>query len=285
MTRLLQSMTLIALVVIAVPGIAMGEWVYDEPAYEFVGYNAPSASMETLLGPNIKHLSAKDAGFSFGGPTAPLRNLNVISDVYKYQSDTPLTIGTGQLGTEIVLRKGDLTFAYTLDYTAEWGGGQESSVKDFQLWRLVLDSGIFVPPEEPVSNPGPQIALYNILGGAYNTAPGFNGQSFEAYANGITGMLDDEPEVYQASYTEFSWPADHKVAPRSKAMGLIFCHDVTYMQIGVADGSTGEGGNVIASGAQVKNFPVLIPVVPEPASLLTLILGGTMLCRRKRQNR
>ena len=266
----------VALSLVACAGITLGG--VTNFYYDYLGYNAPSSSL-SVLGQQVAHLDAAAAGFNFGSPVDPFCNLNVISDVY--QATQAVTIGTGVNGASIVLQPGDLTFAYTIDYTGEDAVVPQNAIKDFQLFRVIVDS-VFSTPA--VSNPGPFIALENINGAAYNTAAEFNGQSFVAYSAGVTGKNTDYIPTFnvQQSRVQFSWPSDHPVNTGEKAMAFIFCHDVTYMEIGSDDGSTGEGGNVIGtSGAALKNFPVLIPVVPEPASLLTLVLGGTLLCRRR----
>ncbi|HSW44686.1 MAG TPA: PEP-CTERM sorting domain-containing protein, partial [Phycisphaerae bacterium] len=196
-----------------------------------------------------------------------------------------VTIGTGQNGTLIQLQPGDLTFAYTLDYTGGKIGPPESPVKDFQLYRVIIDEVISATP---INNPGPFMALGNVLGGAYNTASGFNPKPFVAFPNGFTGEeidfpLPEEGGPFQTSEAQFSWPSNQQIMPGDKVMALMFCRDVTWMEIGSASGGTGEGGNVLGAGVELKNFPVLIPVLtPEPATGLLIVLGTGILCRRRR---
>ena len=257
--------------------------VYWEGPFDFTPYNAPTANMVSLLGPRIEQLDAKAAGFNFGDFTNPHRNFNCISEIY--QADREITIGTGVNGTPIVLQPGDLTFAYTLDYTGTKPGVDQTALTDFQLARIILD-GVF--QETLVDNPGPHIALENVIAGGYNTATGFNGKALKAYDDGIRGEISDwrEDDIdYASSMVQFSWPMAAQLLPGEKAMVFLFCKDVTYMQIGVADGSTYEGGNMLGGGTGPQFFPVLIPVVPEPASLVMLALGGMILHRRRGASR
>ncbi|HSW45158.1 MAG TPA: hypothetical protein VLM89_06265, partial [Phycisphaerae bacterium] len=50
---------------------------YTAWPFEFVGYNAPSANLTSIFGPKIAEVNAAAAGYSFGSPIDPLRNLNV----------------------------------------------------------------------------------------------------------------------------------------------------------------------------------------------------------------
>lgn len=260
------------LAVAGLTGIAVGDY-----EYKFAGYNAPSASLEALFGPALRSpVDARAEGFNFGDGSSPLRNFNVISQVFRANQ-------TVSISPQITLLPGDLTFAYTLDYTGTLPGVTENPVTDFQLLRVVSDPGIFVDPPG-ISNPGPVIALDNIIGGAYNTFTDYNGLPLKDQY-GFTGVLSDYPELgYLSNFAQFSWVPANQLMPRKKAMVLLFARDVTYRYIGSAGGVTGEGGNVLA-GVDYDHFPVLVPVVPEPASLLMLIFGGTLLCRRQRQNR
>jgi hypothetical protein len=266
----------VLVVVLALASATYGQvsnWEYD-----FTGYNAPVADMETLLGPKIDELDAVATGFSFGGSEGPFRNLNVISQVFR--ADQVISIGIGENGTNITLQPGDLTFAYTLDYIDSPIGPAQSPVNDFQLFRVVIDD-VFSSP--PISNPGQQIALNNILAGAYNTAPEFSGPAFEAYPQGFTGEETDYVPTYnfQTSEAEFSYPGTDQVDPGSKAMALLFARDVTIMRIGWDGVSTGEGGNVIGGGSALDDIPVLIPIIPEPTTGL-LLLAGAMLLKSKK---
>jgi len=247
-------------------------------SYDYTGYSAPSASLETLLGTKIAELDAAGVGYNFGGPLDPFRNLNVISQVFR--ADQAVTIGTGVNGSTIALQPGDLTFAYTLDYTGTIPGGGESPINDFQLYRVIVDE-VFANP--PIHNPGPFVALDRVLGAGYNTAPEYNTPIFEPYPTGTTGEEVNYVPTYQfqTSEVEFAWPAGGEVQPGSKAMVFLFARDVTYMQIGVPGGDSGEGGNVLGSGSGQKSFPVLVPIVPEPASALLLTVGGVFLVRRR----
>jgi hypothetical protein len=257
--------------------------VYWEGPFDFTPYNAPTANLETMLGPRIQQLDAKAAGFDFGNFMNPFRNFNCISEVY--QADRQITIGTGVNGTSIVMQPGDLTFAYTLDYTGTIPGVDQTALTDFQLARIILDDHLF--RDALVDNPGPHIALEYIIAGGYNTntASGFNAKALKDYDEGIRGEISDWRDVeipYASTMVQFSWPMSDQLMPGEKAMVFLFCHDVTYMQIGVADGSTYEGGNALGGGTGPQFFPVLIPVpVPEPMSLAMLALGGVMLHRRR----
>lgn len=255
--------------------------VYWEGPFDFTAYNAPATNLITLLGPRIQQLDAKATGFNFGNFTNPFRNFNCISEVY--QADRQITIGTGVNGTPIVLQPGDLTFAYTLDYTGTIPGVDQTALTDFQLARVVLDDHMI--RDALVDNPGPHIALENVISGGYNTATGFNAKPLKAYDDGIRGELSDwrdDSIPYASSLVQFSWPMTGQLLPGEKSMVFLFCHDVTYKQIGVADGSTYEGGNALGGGTGPQFFPVLIPVpVPEPMSLAMLALGGVLLHRRR----
>jgi hypothetical protein len=237
--------------------------------------------METIFGPKVAELDAKAYGFDFGGGLDPYRNLNIISQVFKAEEE--VTIGIGEGGENIVIPEGGYTYAYTLDYSAAGGLEDGSNVNDFQLYRVILDN-VF----NGISNPGPFVALDQVIGGAYNTAPEFNGPAFEPYDDGFTGQeLDYVPygTDFQSSEAEFSWPGDDQVRPGTKAMALMFCTPVVQdMQIGwdSVEGDTGEGGNVIGGGAELKGIPVLVPVIPEPGSVLLLAMGATWLLRRRR---
>lgn len=248
-------------------------------SYDYTGYSAPSASLETLLGTKIAELDAAGVGFNFGGPLDPLRNLNVISQVFV--ADQAVNIGTGVNGSTIALQPGDYTFAYTLDYTGQIPGGGNSPINDFQLYQVIIDE-VFATPW--IHNPAPWVALDHVMAAGYNTAAEYNSPVLEGYPYGATGEQTDYiPFQYnfQSSEVEFAWPAGGEVQPGGKAMVFLFARDVTYMQIGVPDGSSGEGGNILGSGTGIKNFPVLVPIVPEPASLLMLAMGSACLLRRR----
>jgi len=264
------SVSLCAVAMFSLSAPAVGQitnWVYD-----FKGYSAPSADMETLFGPKVAELDAKAYGFSFGGTQDPFRNLNIISQVFK--ADEEVTIGIGENGTNIVIPKGGYTYAYTLDYSTLSGIATNSPVNDFQLYRVVH------------MNPGLFVALDQVIGGAYNTAPEFNGPAFEAYPEGFTGEEYDFGSAFSTSEAEFSWPNDDQVDPGTKAMVLMFCTPVVQpMQIGwdSVEGysGTGEGGDIIGGSATLGEIPVLVPVVPEPGTVLLLTIGTTCLLRRR----
>jgi hypothetical protein len=254
-------------------GAVTTDWAYD-----FTGY-APAGDLESVFGPMVASLDAKvDTTFSFGGPTDPYRSLNLISQVF--QADAEVTIGTGEGGTEITLQPGDHTFAYTLDYTAGLAGTVDSELKDFQLFRVV-DDQVF----NYITNPGPFMALQEVIGGACNTAAGFDGPALVPYDQGITATEVDGfmGMVLQTSKAQFSWPQDDQVSPGTKAMVFLFTTgDVDIMQIGWDGTDTGEGANVLAAGKSLDNIPALIPV-PEPAGVLCVLLGGMVALRRRRR--
>jgi len=265
---------LAGVMLVAVPANGqVNSWDYD-----YTGYSVPSASLETVLGTMVAELDADNTGYNFGDPLDPFRNLNVISRVYEAQQ--AVTIGTGVNGKLIELQPGDLTFAYTLDYTGQMSGTDNSPVVDFQLYQVIIDT---VYSDPPISNPAPFMSLEHVLGAAYNTAPEFNTPVFEDYPEGVTGeQTDYVPYGYQfqTSEAEFSWTTGSEVQPGSMAMVFLFARDVTYMQIGVPDGTSGEGGNILGYGEVIKNFPVLVPI-PEPTSILLLAMGGAHLVRRR----
>lgn len=252
--------------------------------YDFTGWQPPEPpeELEAWLGPGVGDpLDAKAYGYPGFGvpPNDPLRNFNLISQVF--QADHEVTIGTGENGTEIVLHPGDYTFAYTLDYTGETGGEPEASIWSFQLYRVIQDR-VFHDP--PILNPGPFMALDEIKAGGYYTASGFEGPAFKSYPEGVTGEeCDYVPDYdFQTSEVEFLWDASDQVEPRSQAMVFLFTTpDIEIMQIGwnPVDGYTGEGGVVL--GGDARDIPVLVPAVPEPGSILLLLLGGTLLLTRR----
>lgn len=266
----------------------------DSYTYSYVGPAVGPDAMTSTFGTMVAELNAEAYGFSFGGYADAFRNLNVISQVYR--ADQQIDLGPGSDGNSIVLNSGDHTFAYTLDYTPLLGGLVNSAVNDFQLYRVVDDQYF-----NHVSNPGPAMALDLILGGGYNTDAAFGGGSGTPQLDPSTGMTGENFDMagFETGEVEFDWPNDGLVDPNTRAMVLVFVSgDIDIWQIGwgsqagsglenpddrIAVGDTGEGANVIGGGSHVNGIPVLIPVIPEPGSLLlTLMTTGVCVLRRKR---
>ena len=285
----LLSGALAAVLALCAGGAALADSI------DFTGYAVGSPDLEATLGPKVAELDAVAYGFSFGAVGLdPYRNLNIISQVY--QADHAVVVGTGVNGTEISLQPGDLTFAYTLDYSVLSDGVGNSPVNDFQLYRVIDDQYFNM-----VSNPGPWMALDAIIAGAYNTAAEFGGgagtPAFEPYPNGLT-CEEIDAVGFQTDEVEFAWPTDDQVDPGMKAMVFMFLPANTGIWqigwgsadgLGVDDlsarqliGETGEGGNVVGGGSRVKGIPILVPV-PEPVSMVVLTLGAMACLLRRRR--
>ncbi len=263
-------------------------------AFDFTGYDVTSANLEAVLGTKVAELDAKAYGFSFGAFDGVFRNLNIITQVFR--TEQAVTIGTGENGTEIALEPGGYTFVYTLDYTTLSGGLPNSTVNDFQMFRLVDDQII-----NHISNPGEPMAFNKVLGGAYNTNAEFGGgsgtPSFELYPAGLTGT-ETIMVGFESYKLEYAWPNGGQVAPGTKAMVFLFTSPETHIwQLGwgsqngqdlptlaerQAVGLTGEGGNVVGGGGGVNGIPMYMPVAPEPACLLGLLFGGVGLLKKRR---
>jgi hypothetical protein len=237
------------------------------------GVDISSASLETVLGSKVAELDAKGIGFSFGGATDPHRNLNVTTQVF--QASSVVDLGG------VVLQPGDYTFAYTLDYTdLSMNGTVNSPVQDLQLNR-VIESAI-----NGATNAGPHIAVDQVKGAAYNTAAEFNGRPFD----GVSSYQADAVGFIM-SQVEFSYSANDQLVPGEAAMALLFTGpDIEVWQCGwdstLGDWNPGtgdslEGGDLIGGGGQVGDIPVLVPVVPEPATLA--LLGGSLLVAVRRR--
>ncbi len=264
-------------------------------AYDFTGYNVDPADMETVFGPKVAEVDAGGVGYSFGAGLDAFRNLNLISQVFRIQQD--VVIGNGSLG-QIVAPAGGYVFAYTLDYTGTSNGVPESPVDDLKLLHLMERPGIF--PGGAISNPGDFAALTEIVGAAYNTfnLPGRNLPNvvppgptppFELYPAGVDGVENNYADFagfgpFMSSEIDFEWPgAGTRVNPGTTAMALLFTTpDVQIWQIGVGTGDSGEGAEVFGGGEGLDGIPALIPVVPEPASGLVLLLGGGLFLLKRR---
>lgn len=237
---------------------------------DYAPYDAPASQLTALFGPNVASLDAKnDAAFDFSegqGLLGQFRNLNIISNVY--QADAPITIGLGVNGSNIELDVGDYTYAYTIDYSMNNGAAPESPIKDLQTIRVPsLDFGF--PNDYAVSE---------IIGAGYNSnATDFTPLPLDSYPGGaevaqhIPGTLTN---------VEFSYPSIAQVQPRDKVMVFLFVtEDTIWRQSGGL--GFGDGGSVIGGGQGLDDIPVLMPVVPEPA---TAVLGGLValvLLRRR----
>jgi hypothetical protein len=264
--------------------------------YDFTGYSVSEGSLEATFGTKIAELDAASYGFDFSGGDWEhgLRNLNIISQVFV--ATQSVTIGTGENGTQIELLPGDYTFAYTLDYSNLLGFYANSAVSELQIARNVTLGG--------TSNPGQMVAFEHILAGGYNTDSGFGGGTgtppLTSYPDGFDGVLYDLAPTFAAK-AEYDWGAA-VVLPETKAMVFMFARDVSVWQVGwgsedgegkdllaerQAIGDTSEGGSVIGGGSTVPgNIPMLVPVIPEPASMLTFLLIGNIfiLTRRRKKN-
>ena len=271
-------------VIVAVLSVSMIAQATD---YDYTGYD-PGAPLEGVFGTKIAELNARDYGYSFGGFNDNHRNFNLISQVFV--ATQAVTIGTGVGGQQIQLSPGDYTFAYTLDYSQQFGGLVQSPVNDFQLFRKVDDQYI-----DFVSNPGPNIALESIQAGGYNTGVGFTGTTDPI--DGISSISTVFPG-FETGEVQFSWPNDGQADPNTMAMVFLFCSDVQVWQMGwgsenggslatmaerFAIGDTYEGGNIFGAGGEASYIPVLIPVIPEPTSSLILLLGMSPLLKWRRK--
>ena len=293
--RLRCTKVLITLVVsLGLLSVIQGAIIYD-----YAPKSTPEGSLEATFGTKVAELNAVTYGFDFSGgdPEHGLRNLNIISQVFVATQN--VTVGTGVNGMEIELQPGDYTFAYTLDYSNLSGFVGNSAVGDFQLARTVVSGGI--------SNPGEMIAFGEIIAGGYNTDPGF-GQAgagtppLQDYPAGFSGTLWDFGPALLAGKAQYNWGSDD-VMPDTKAMVFMFAtSNVSVWQVGwgsengqgketlaerQAIGNTGEGGSVLGGGSTVPgDIPVLVPVIPEPASLVSFLLIGNifLLTRRRKKN-
>ncbi|MFW6155016.1 MAG: PEP-CTERM sorting domain-containing protein [Planctomycetota bacterium] len=262
--------------------------------FDPVAVDVAPGAMEATFGPKTAELDAKAYGFNFlyagDGQDDPFhghRNLNVITEVFV--ADQPVAVGG------VVLQPGDFTFAYTLDYSQLDGLVSDSAVQDFQILRTVV--GI----NPSTDNPGPRMAIDAILGGGTNIDAAFGGGGgtapLEAYPDGMVCEAVDYSTLV-VDMLEYSWDAE-LVAPETLAMVLLFTSPVEIRQVGwgsqhgqaVSDpalrdaiGPTAEGGGTIGGGQSIPDsIPVLIPAVPEPATLALLALGGAVAGRRRRR--
>jgi hypothetical protein len=268
--------------------------------YEYTDVSAASGSMESVFGTKVAELDASAYGFNFlfrrdgmgvgyDDPFHGHRNLNVITEVFV--ATQAISLGTGSGGSPIELQPGDYTFAYTLDYATVDNIFPDSAVRDFQILRTLLG----VSP--PVANPGPNMAMGAISAGAYNTNLEFGNGAGTAPIQSMAGEALDFG-VFVADSVEYDWGAN-LVNPQSKAMVLMFTSpDVQVWQVGwgsqggqslatmaqrQAVGHTGEGGGTLGGGEAIPDsIPVLIPVIPEPATLALVIGGALALVRRRR---
>ncbi len=271
-------------VMVAVVAIATSA---QAAALDYDAISVAAGSMESIFGTKVAELDAKAYGYSFGGFDDSHRNFNVISSVYV--ATQAVTINTGDGGT-ISLSPGDYTFAYTLDYSQQLGGFGQSPVNDFQLLRTVDDQYINM-----VSNPGPNMAIDQILSGGYNTAAGYAGLTTPP--DDISTELVEIP-LFEYAEVQFSWPNDGQANPGEMGMVFLFCRNVQVWQVGwgsengqyvdsvpqrFAIGETGEGGDIFGGGDRASYIPVLVPVVPEPASGLILLMGVSSYFFKKRR--
>jgi hypothetical protein len=132
------------------------------------------------------------------------------------------------------------------------------------------------------------VALDEVIAGAYNTstASGFSTPPLMDHPYGFTGEEIDEYMEgfgdFETSEAEYSWEHEDCVLGQTKAMVMMFTtSDVQIAQIGGL--GSGQGANVLGSGGSLDQIPVLVPVVPEPASLTLLAVGGTLLLHRRRR--
>jgi len=256
--------------------------------YDYGGKDVAPAAMEPVFGTKVARLDAKVYGFDFlfEGPGSDIfsgfRNLNVISEVFVAATEIQITPDGG---STITLPAGTRTFAYTLDYSQLDGFGGDSAIHGFQLLRTVLTPS--------VSNPGPAMALGEIILGGYNTNSAFDTPAMDA----MTGDALEIPGMVSTQKVEYQWELD-TIDPGTKAMVLMFASpDVQVWQVGwgsqdgqsvptmaarVAIGPTGEGGSTVGGGQAIgDSIPVLIPVIPEPAALSLLAIGTLALARRR----
>lgn len=292
--KLRCTKVLITLVV----GLGLSITVQGDPVpYDFTGYSTSEGSLAAAFGTKVAELNAVSYGFDFSGGDSMhgLRNLNIITQVFV--ATQPVTIGTGENGTQIELQPGDYTFAYTLDYSNALGFVGNSAVSDFQLARVVVAGD--------TSNPGEMIAFGEIIAGGYNTHPEFGGGTgtpgFQNYPDGFTGTIWDFGPSFLTGNAEYDW-GSAVVLPETKAMVFMFTtSDVNVWQVGwgsengqgkgtlaerQAIGNTNEGGNVVGGGSTVPmNIPLLIPVVPEPVSFFSILLIGNFFFLTKRRKK
>ena len=282
--RGIKGLCIIWVLIPAVAGAATINWNYDS-----AGYDADPAQMQAIFGTKVDELDAAGTGFNFGGPLDPYRNLNIITTVY--QATQTVNIGLGESGMQITLQPNDYTFAYTLDYTGTVNTVTNKNIWSFQLYRVIIDEWF-----NGISNPGPFMALDEVIAGAYNTTSvvPYDTPPFIPYdpnpvnASGVTGEEIDSFiggfGAFQSSEAEFTWDVNDSVLGTTKAMVLLFTTpDVQIMRIGWDNGDTGEGANVFGGGGALDGIPVLVPVVPEPVTFGMLVLGGSFLLNRRRR--
>ena len=295
--KLRCTKVLIALVVsLGLLSVVQGAVVdYD---FDFTAKSTPEGSLEATFGTKVAELDAVAYGFDFSGgdPEHGLRNLNIISQVFV--ATQQVTIGTGVNGMEIELQPGDYTFAYTLDYSNAFGFLGNSAVRDLQLARNVALGG--------TSNPGQMMALGEVIAGGYNTDPGYGAAGagtppLQDYPAGFSGTIWDLGPTFLTGKVEYDWGSDD-VMPETKSMVFMFASsNVSVWQVGwgsengegksllaerQAIGDTGEGGSVIGGGSTVPgNIPVLVPVIPEPVSLVSFLLIGNIFFLTRGRNK
>jgi len=277
---------------------AQAAWI--QTSLDYAPVDVASGAMESVFGPQVDELDAAaygfnfqfkrdDAGAGYDDPMHGFRNLNVISQVFV--ADHQVTVGVGSGGSTIELQPGDYTFAYTLDYTDLDLILPDSAVQDFQILRTVFSDEI------QADNPGARMAVDLLIGGAYNTAAeyGDSGAGTPALLDYPDGMGSESMDTatLAADKLEYDW-GSATVDPETTAMVLLFCSpDIDIWQVGwgsedgqglanpvdrEAVGATGEGGSVVGGGESIPDsIPLLIPVVPEPATLVILAAGGLIL--------
>ncbi len=282
-------MKLRALVTVLSLVLAVGsaEGTQTDFTYDFTGYSVSPAVLETVFGPKVAELDAQVEGYDFGGALDALRNLNLITQVFQVPAGPGVSIGIGEGGSSIEVPGGGYVFAYTLDYTGTLGGVTQSPINDLKLLRLIESPALL----GGISNPGPFMALDEITGSVYNTAPLPGAPSgtppFEAYPDGVTGVELDYADYsgfgpFRSSELDLEWPGTGQINPGTTAMGLVFTtSNVQIGQIGVGTGDSGEGAEVFGGGTGLVGIPALVPIIPEPASVLTLMLGAAFLARRR----
>lgn len=264
--------------IVALPAMLAGSAVAATTGYPFDytgGAYTPSQIAAGAFGTKVAELDARTAGFSFGGFDDPFGGLNVISEVF--QTDQPISIGTGVNGTDITVPAGGYTFVYTLDFTVSGFGINTGEIEDFQLFRVVNYAPLGILGR-------PAIPMGEIVGGAYNQASPFQGDALNSYPEGLFGEVSDFNDMGMdvvLNQLEYDWPFAARLQFGEKAMVMLFCSpDVTVERIGYDNGFTNDGANIFGNGS-LADIPALVPgYIPEPMTMMVLVCGSVGLLRR-----